>query len=115
MWSAPGSIARIVVRMHACTGERVGDANRELTTLVRQAVRAGVGAEVLVEAPVLLHDHDHVLDLVNPDAWLDRRGGRRRHRQLGAATGDSDDEDCDCKRATAHAANLAQGLPTPVF
>ena len=40
----------------------------------RQTVRARIRAEVGVERPVLLHDHDHVLDLVD--------AGRRRRLPL---------------------------------
>src|SRR5260370_18310627 len=90
MRPAPGSITGVVIGTQTAPGQWVGHANRELTTLVRQAVGAGGGAEVLVEATVLLHAHDHVLDLLDADARLHRRW---RHRLLRAATGDSDDED----------------------
>ena len=44
----------------------VRHAHRRLPVAHRDAVRAGVGPEVAVERPVLLHHDDHVLDLVDP-------------------------------------------------
>jgi hypothetical protein len=49
----------------ALSGVGVDDAGRELSVFGGKSDDAGIGSKVLVEGPVLLHDHDHVLDLVN--------------------------------------------------
>ena len=69
-------VARIVVRVAAAAVRRIGDADRRHAVLHRDAVRARERAEVAVEGAVLLHDHDHVLDLV--DAGIDRHPIRAR-------------------------------------
>src|SRR5262249_19473525 len=37
------------------------------TDVVGEPFRPGIGAEVVIEAPVLLHDEDEVLELLEPD------------------------------------------------
>jgi hypothetical protein len=59
---------RVVVRAHAPSRGRVVDAHGGHAVPHGDPVRAGIGAEVGVERPVLLHDHDHVLDPVDPGA-----------------------------------------------
>ena len=44
----------------------------------RDAVRAGVGPEVVIERAVLLHDDHDVLDLLDPRISSDVEGDRRR-------------------------------------
>ncbi len=82
-----------MVRLDARAGGGIRDTGRELPVLGGQPVRARVRAEVLVEAAVLLHDHDYVLDLVDPACgrrhggwggrcWVGARGGREGcHRE----------------------------------
>src|SRR5215813_6456425 len=53
------------VRLDAGARHRVRDAHGGHAMVHRDPGRARVGPEVGVERPVLLHDHDHVLDLVN--------------------------------------------------
>ena len=79
--------ARIVVGLVAALGSGIGHAHRELAVLGRDAVRPGVGAEERIERPVLLHDDDHVADLVNPGRHRGGRGdgGRRLARAAGQA------------------------------
>jgi len=60
----------------AGTAGRVGDADAG-----RDAFGAGIGAEVMIEAAILLHDEDEVLDLLEAR----RRGGRRGVLRGGAA------------------------------
>src|SRR5207245_551807 len=67
-------LVRVVVGLDALAGLRIGDADGDLPLRVpREAVRAGVGPEVAVERPVLLHDEHDVPDLV--DAGRGARGG----------------------------------------
>ena len=56
--------ARIVIRLVAASGAGIGRANGEMTIAGRKPVGTRVGAEERVEGPVLLHDHDDMLDLV---------------------------------------------------
>jgi hypothetical protein len=53
------------------------------------AVSPGVGAEVGVKRAVLLHDHDHVADLVDPvgGGGVGLRGERARAQQEGKENG----------------------------
>jgi hypothetical protein len=55
----------VVVRVGAAAAARVVHAGGEAAVPGRQPVRSGERAEVLVERPVLLHDHDDVLDAVD--------------------------------------------------
>jgi hypothetical protein len=81
-------IVRVVKRLLASTLQRIGDADCELAVRVAwQTVSPGIRAEVLIEGPVLLHDHDDVLDLVdrNRRLWrhalrpcIERGGGENR-------------------------------------
>ncbi len=71
-------------------GRRVGDANGGHAVLHRDAVGTGEGTEVAVERAVLLHDDDHVADLV--DARRYDIGARR-------ATGDPLDVCGRCPQA----------------
>jgi hypothetical protein len=85
-------VVRVVVRPLADVLRRIGHADRELAVrIAREAVGAGIRPEVVIEGAVLLHDHDHVLDLVNPDGSLGRlplRSGRRGEREHGGKNGD---------------------------
>jgi hypothetical protein len=73
-----------VVKGPDTAAARIGQAHAR-----RDPVRAGKGPEVGIEGAVLLHDHDHVLDLVNARG---NRGGRssprRRLRTLGKFAGE---------------------------
>ncbi len=71
------AVARVVERAHTAVQGRVGHAHRRHTVSHRNPVRARVRPEVGVEGAVLLHDHDHVPDLVDPL--------RRRERGLHGA------------------------------
>ena len=55
----------------------VRQAHRRRPVLHGNAVRPWVGAEVVIERPVLLHDDDHVLDLVDARFVARRRRVRR--------------------------------------
>jgi hypothetical protein len=59
-------VARVVVRVDADMRARVGHADREAAVAPRQPVGSRVRPEIGVERAVLLHDHDHVADLVDP-------------------------------------------------
>ena len=66
---------------HAGPGQRIGDAHAG-----GNAVGAGIGPEVGVEGPVLLHDDHDVLDLVDPGGrgHPDRPGRRDRAQRARA-------------------------------
>jgi hypothetical protein len=64
---------RIVQRLLAEAAERIGHANGRDAIPHRYPVRARVGAKVRIEASILLHDHDDMLDLV--DRRIDPIGG----------------------------------------
>ncbi len=55
----------IVERRDAPADLWVGDAHGRPSVLHGDAIGAGIGPEVRVERPVLLHDHDHVSDRVD--------------------------------------------------
>lgn len=84
----------------------------EVAVPCRQSVRSGIGAEVAVKGPVLLHDYDYVLDLMNARMGPGGRGAectrsgcvsalsrmcwgdsRRRLAVSGAARGDYQAQD----------------------
>jgi hypothetical protein len=69
------AVARVVERPLAPAAHRIVDAD-----VLRDAVGAGEHAEVGVEGPVLLHDHDDVPDLVDA-AVRPRRPGRDEREQ----------------------------------
>jgi hypothetical protein len=71
---------RVVERLHAGADPRVRHADVGASMPHRDAVRPGVRSEIGIEPEVLLHDHDHVLDLVDPLLT-----GLRGH-QAGAAS-----------------------------
>ena len=91
----PAAVAvRPVVVGPGAAAARVGHAHRGLPVLHGDAVRAGIRAEVGVERAVLLHDDDHVLDLVDPRGNHIMAGraardllDRRRLVLLGCAAG----------------------------
>ena len=62
--AAAVDVGGVVVGTVAAAG-RVRHADRGHPMAHRDAVRPGIGAEVTVVRPVLLHDDDHVLDLVD--------------------------------------------------
>ena len=64
----------IVVGPPAAPVQRIGHAHGEPAVTAREAVRTGVRAEVGVEGTVLLHDHDHVADLLDPRVSRSRPG-----------------------------------------
>ncbi len=76
-------VVRIVEGRHADAADRIGHAHAR-----GDPVRAGVSAEVGVERAVLLHDDDHVPDLVDAFERRIRPGGDRErdggHREYGA-------------------------------
>ena len=60
---APGvDILRVVVRLDTFMGLGVVDAHGGHPVYHGDAICAGVGAEVLIERAVLLHDDDNMLD-----------------------------------------------------
>ena len=62
-WGPPGFRSLgVVERFDACPSRDSG-AHRGYAVLHRDAVRAGVGSEIRIEGPVLLHDEDEVLEL----------------------------------------------------
>src|SRR5207248_6184147 len=64
-------IRGVVEGLLATAGRRIRNANCEAAVRVAwNSVRARIRTEVLIERSVLLHDHDHVLDLVDPDRNL---------------------------------------------
>ena len=82
---APGvQVVRVVIRLLADALGRIGHAHGEAAVRrPREAVRAGVRAEVVIERTVLLHDHDHVLDLVDRAGGLRGLALRSRRRRRG--------------------------------
>ena len=56
-------ITGVVEGFDALAGEGIGSANGWHAVEYGDAVRAGVGAKVMVERAVLLHDDDNVLEL----------------------------------------------------
>src|SRR5207302_7952462 len=77
-------VARVVVRPLTVSLDWIGDAGCELPARrAGEAVGARIGPEVRIEGAVLLHDHDHVLDLVDAGGRFRRlplRAGGRRQR-----------------------------------
>jgi hypothetical protein len=59
-------VARVVVGIDAVVRAGIGHADGEAAVATRQPVGSRVHREVGVERAVLLHDHDHVADLVDP-------------------------------------------------
>ena len=80
------AVARIVERVEADPGARIRRADGEMAVVPWQPVRSRVSAEVRVEGPVLLHDHDDVADLVDPRDHMGVRLFRPREE------GESDDQ-----------------------
>ena len=59
---------RVVVRPTAGRAARIGQARRERPVRsARDPVRAGERPEVVIERPVLLHDEDQMVDVVEPE------------------------------------------------
>ena len=87
-------------RRDAFAGQRVGHADGGLTALHRDPVGARVDAEVRVERPVLLHDDDHVLDLVY--ALQGRRGRGDSLRSLGGLGDAESDDGAQCQGGVHH-------------
>src|ERR1700727_616692 len=75
---------RVVVRAHAAARAHVHRAHGRHAVAARDAVGAREGPEVAVERTVLLHDHDEVLDLVDPGREL-RGASPARSRAGGTA------------------------------
>jgi hypothetical protein len=71
MWPTTIDETWIVERPNAVGALRVWDAHGGPTVLESDAIGPRVRAEVAIERPVLLHHHDHVLDLVDPDESRD--------------------------------------------
>ena len=59
------SVRGTMERPHAGVGIGIGEAHGGDPVLHRDPVGSRVGAEVMVEGAVLLHDHDDVLDLAD--------------------------------------------------
>ena len=55
------------IRLHAWSVAQVAKTHRRDTLRHWDAVGTGIRSEVAVERTILLHDHDDVLDLVDPD------------------------------------------------
>ena len=86
-------LRRVVVGPDTSPMSRVGD-----TDAGGDSVGTGKGAEVLIKRPVLLHDHDNVLNLANACQPWRRRRTHRNH---------SEQERDPCqyeRRAASHAA-----------
>ena len=84
---------RVEERLHAAS-DSVRHAHRRHAVLHRDPVGVGIGAEEGVEGAVLLHDHDHVADLV--DVACPPCVPRARHaspRGRGAATRRPEDDE----------------------
>jgi hypothetical protein len=77
--------------------DRVADAGAETTDrrVVREAVGAWEGPEVVIEGPVLLHDEDEVVQLEDPLGRLrpGDLGGRREQGREQERGGRGDDQD----------------------
>jgi hypothetical protein len=65
VWPSLVHEGRIVERTDAATDLRVGDAHGRAAVSHRDPIGAGERTEVRIERPVLLHDDDDVLDLVD--------------------------------------------------
>src|SRR5207248_1281462 len=74
VWPAEVEVVAIVIGTQASTGSRIWNADRGFAVPHRDPVCAWVRAEIGVERAVLLHDHDHVPDLMDP---------HRRHGDAG--------------------------------
>ncbi len=66
--SAAVHIMGVVVGVDTLAGEGIRRADGKDAVGIRQPVRTGIPPEIGVEGPVLLHDDDHVLDLVDAGA-----------------------------------------------
>src|SRR2546423_4551798 len=84
MWPSAVTVFRIVKRTYTMAGRRTRHAYCELAILAREAIRSWVEAEVLIEASVLLHDDDDVLDLLQSGMRIGRCA-RRGYSARGAA------------------------------
>src|SRR4029453_10094709 len=74
-----------VIRPYACSGDRVGDADRRPPVPHRDAVGAWERPEVVIERTVLLDDEDQVLEVLLGLLELGQVGnGRRRPRRRRA-------------------------------
>ena len=83
MGSAGICVVGVVIGLHALPGPGVGVADRGHAVLHRYALGSGEGPEVVVKGAVLLHDHDHMLDLVDAARLRLLRGrGAGRRQQL---------------------------------
>src|SRR5581483_6401194 len=60
-------VAAVVEWRHALAGGRIRHAHRGDAICHRDTICSREGTEVAIEGAVLLHDHDDVLDLVDPD------------------------------------------------
>ena len=82
-------LAGVVVRVLAVAAARIAQAHAELPTPGGDPVGAREGAEVRVERAVLLHDHHHVPDPVDPVVQTDlerrRAHDARVRREAGPA------------------------------
>src|SRR4051794_38449696 len=56
-------------------------AHRRNTALHRNPVSAGISPEIVIERTILLHDHDDMLDLVDPNDVAIARPGRPARRK----------------------------------
>jgi hypothetical protein len=73
------NVGAVVEGLHAGLCLRVGSAHRgRAVGSHRDAIRAREGAEIVVEGTVLLHDDDHVLDLLDTGGGGFRDLGRSR-------------------------------------
>jgi hypothetical protein len=90
---APGvQVVRVVVRLLTTALDRIGNANCEVAVRrTGETVRSRIGAEVVIEGTVLLHDHDDVLDLVDTS----RRSGRLALRSGVGRAGREGEDDSD--------------------
>ena len=93
----------IDVGRHARAVRRIGHAHGRLAVLHRDPVGARKRTEVGVERPVLLHDHDDVLDLVDAGRDDVAAGGSAAHpfhlrSWRGGAAGARRGDQSQCRR-----------------
>ncbi len=79
MWRPAVAVQMRDIRLVADARIGAGVANRRNTVAHRNSVGSGKSAEVMIERAILLHDDDHMMDLMNP--LVTCRGlGRKRVR-----------------------------------
>jgi hypothetical protein len=109
MRAAGVQVPRVVEGLLAPAGGRIRGAYGELAARrPGKAIRSGIRTEIVIERPVLLHDHDHVLDLVDARGRLGLRTRGTRDACAGRTQrdperrGGRDGDDSQGEERSAH-------------